>query len=63
MSIQHMPTTLSHSVLTFAQVRRGDDDEVGDEGGESGRETGLRDEAEFQLVQTDRLVVASPIPA
>ncbi len=41
--------------LTFAEVRRADDDQVGDEGGEARGQAGLSDEPELQLVQADGL--------
>lgn len=50
-------------LVTLADVGRADDDEVGDEGGESGGEAGLRHEAELELVEAHRLVVAPPIPS
>ena len=49
--------------VTLADVGRADNDEVGDEGGESGGEAGLRHEAELELVEAHRLVVAPPIPS
>ena len=50
------------SLLTLADVWRADDDEVRHEGGEAGREAGLRHETELQLVQAHGLVVAPPVP-
>ena len=49
--------------FTLVDVWRADDDEVGDEGGESGCEAGLRHEAELELVEADGLVVAPPVPS
>ena len=54
---------LEAEFVPLADVWRADDDEVGDEGGESGGEAGLRHEAELELVEAHRLVVAPPIPS
>ncbi len=58
--MQHQ--TAESDELTFVDVGRADDDQVGDEGGESRREAGLSDEAQLKLIQTDGLVIAAPVP-
>ena len=50
-------------LFTLVDVRRTDDDEIRDERGEAGSETGLRHEAELELVEAHGLVVAPPIPS